>query len=133
MSREHEKGMSLIVKTITRLTVGVILLYGVYIVIHGHLTPGGGFAGGVIITLSFIHLMLAYGKDAALKRLSRPVSSLFESFGAVMFLAIALLFPVRPYFDPALISSLSLIRFHHHMKEVNLLQCFCALLNRIRV
>jgi len=91
MSREHEKGMSLIVKTITRLTVGLIFLYGIYIVLHGHLSPGGGFAGGVIIALSFIHLMLAYGKEAAFKKLSKQAASVFESMGAILFLAIALL------------------------------------------
>ena len=47
MSKEHGDGMSVIVKTVTRLTVGLIFLYGIYIVLHGHLTPGGGFAGGV--------------------------------------------------------------------------------------
>ena len=47
MSRENEQGMSLIVKTITRLTVGLIILYGIYIVLHGHVSPGGGFAGGI--------------------------------------------------------------------------------------
>ncbi|UCD16134.1 MAG: hypothetical protein JSV34_03780 [Candidatus Omnitrophota bacterium] len=83
--------MSLIVKTVTRLTVGLILLYGIYIVLHGHLSPGGGFAGGVIIALSFIHLMLAYGKEIALKKLSKPILSLFESIGAITFLSIALL------------------------------------------
>jgi len=83
--------MSLIVKTITRLTVGLILLYGIYIVLHGHVSPGGGFAGGVIIALSFIHLMLAYGKEEALKRLSKQTASIFESLGAILFLAIALL------------------------------------------
>lgn len=83
-------GMTLIVKTITRLTVGLILLYGIYIVLHGHLTPGGGFAGGVIIALSFIHLMLAFGKDVALKKLSQAVASILESLGALMFLTIAL-------------------------------------------
>jgi multicomponent Na+:H+ antiporter subunit B len=98
MSREREKGMSLIVKTITRLTVGLILLYGIYIVLHGHVSPGGGFAGGVIISLSFIHLMLAYGKDAAFKKLSRSVASLFESAGALMFLSIALLGFTGGYF-----------------------------------
>ena len=91
MSREHDKGMSLIVKTITRLTVGLILLYGIYILSHGHLSPGGGFAGGVIIALSFVHLMLAYGKDVALKKLPKGVMSFFESFGALMFLGIGLL------------------------------------------
>jgi len=90
MSKEHDRGMSLIVKTITRLTVGLIFLYGVYIVTHGHISPGGGFAGGVIIALSFIHLMLAYGKEAALKKLPKRAASFFESTGAILFLAIAL-------------------------------------------
>jgi len=82
--------MTLIVKTITRLTVGLILVYGIYIVLHGHLTPGGGFAGGVIIALSFIHLMLAFGKDLALKKMSKSASSFFESIGALLFITIAL-------------------------------------------
>ena len=43
------KGMSLIVKNITNVAIGFIFIYGIYIVLHGHLTPGGGFAGGVII------------------------------------------------------------------------------------
>ncbi len=98
MSREHEKGMSLIVKTVTRLTVGIIFLYGIYIVSHGHLTPGGGFAGGVIIALSFVHLMLAFGREAALKKLSRAAASFFESTGAIMFLVIALLGFTGGYF-----------------------------------
>ncbi|MCQ9205329.1 MAG: hypothetical protein NG737_03360 [Omnitrophica bacterium] len=91
MSKEHEQGMSVIVKTVTRLTVGMIFLYGVYIVLHGHISPGGGFAGGVIIALSFIHLMLAYGKDVALRKLSKKTASFFESTGALLFLAIGLL------------------------------------------
>jgi multicomponent Na+:H+ antiporter subunit B len=98
MSREYQKGMSLIVKTITRLTVGLIFLYGVYIVSHGHVSPGGGFAGGVIIALSFIHLMLAYGKDEAFKKLSKASASVFESSGALMFLGIAVLGFAGGYF-----------------------------------
>lgn len=84
-------GMSLIVKTITRLTVGLILLFGIYIVLHGHLSPGGGFAGGVIIALSFVHLMLAFGKDVAIKKLPKNVALSLESIGALMFLSIAIL------------------------------------------
>lgn len=93
-----EPGMTLIVKTITRLTVGLILLFGIYIVLHGHVSPGGGFAGGVIIALSFIHLMLAFGKDVALKKVSQPIASLFESIGALMFIGIALLGFLGGYF-----------------------------------
>lgn len=98
MSREHDKGMSLIVKTVTRLTVGLIFLYGIYIVSHGHVSPGGGFAGGVIVALSFIHLMLAYGKEEAFKRLSRATASIFESTGAMLFLGIAILGFTGGYF-----------------------------------
>ena len=96
--KNNEAGMTLIVKTITRLTVGLILLYGIYIVLHGHLSPGGGFAGGVIIALSFIHLMLAFGKEIALKKLSEVRISFFESLGALMFLSIALLGLIGGYF-----------------------------------
>jgi len=98
MSREREKGMSVIVKTITRLTVGLILLYGIYILSHGHISPGGGFAGGVIVALSFVHLMLAYGKEMALKKLPRNVMSFFESMGAIIFLSIALIGFTAGYF-----------------------------------
>ncbi|MFH1776985.1 MAG: MnhB domain-containing protein [Candidatus Omnitrophota bacterium] len=98
MSKEHSKGMSLIVKTVTRLTVGLIFLYGIYIISHGHVSPGGGFAGGVIIALSFIHLMLAYGKEEAFKRLSLARASFFESFGALLFLGVGLLGFIGGYF-----------------------------------
>jgi len=97
-NQNQQPGMTLIVKTITRLTVGLILLYGIYIVLHGHLTPGGGFAGGVIIALSFIHLMLAYGKETALRKMSKSAAGFFESFGAMLFIAIALLGFTGGYF-----------------------------------
>ena len=96
--KNKEVGMTLIVKTITRLTVGLILLYGIYIVLHGHLSPGGGFAGGVIIALSFIHLMLAFGKDVAFKKVSQAAASTLENLGALMFLSIALLGFMGGYF-----------------------------------
>ncbi len=96
--KKTEKGMTVIVKTITRLTVGLILLYGIYIVLHGHISPGGGFAGGVIIALSFIHLMLAFGKEFALKKLSQAAASVLENLGALMFLIIALLGFLGGYF-----------------------------------
>jgi len=89
MKEEH--GMSLIVKRITKITVSLIFLFGIYIVLHGHLTPGGGFAGGVIIALSFIHLMLAFGKEEAMKRLNESIVSTAESLGGIMFWGIAML------------------------------------------
>ena len=95
---KSKEGMTLIVKTITRLTVGLILIYGIYIVLHGHISPGGGFAGGVIIALSFIHLMLAFGKEFALKKLNDVKALILENIGAIMFLGIALLGFLGGYF-----------------------------------
>ena len=40
---QQNDGMTFIVKTVTRISVWMILLYGFYIILHGHLTPGGGF------------------------------------------------------------------------------------------
>lgn len=85
---EFEPGMSLIVKTITRLVVGFLLLYGIYVVLQGHIALGGGFAGGVIIALSFIQLMLAFGKEVALKKLSQARAFVIESLGVIAFLLI---------------------------------------------
>lgn len=53
--------MSLIVRRITNLVSGFIFMYGIYIILHGHLTPGGGFAGGVIIAGSLVLRILAFG------------------------------------------------------------------------
>ncbi len=54
-------GMTTIVRTISRLLFPFMFLFGVYVLIHGHLTPGGGFQGGVIIAASVVMLWLAYG------------------------------------------------------------------------
>jgi len=91
MIENPKAGMTLIVKTITRLTVGLIMLFGIYIILHGHVSPGGGFAGGVIVALSFVHLMLAFGKNIAVAKVSKNMASNLESIGAIMFLLVALL------------------------------------------
>ena len=82
----EEKGMTLIVKSVTRLTLGFILLYGVYITLNGHVAPGGGFAGGVIVALSFVHIMLAFGKEVALKKLRANILRIVISLSALVFL-----------------------------------------------
>ncbi|HID57013.1 TPA: hypothetical protein EYP37_10830, partial [Candidatus Poribacteria bacterium] len=58
-----EQGMTVIVKTITRIVAGFITIFGAYIVLTGHLTPGGGFPGGVILACAFVLLTLAYGGE----------------------------------------------------------------------
>jgi multisubunit Na+/H+ antiporter MnhB subunit len=84
------KGMTLIVKTVTRWVKVFIFLFGVYIVITGHLGPGGGFAGGLIIACSYILLTLAFGKEFALRRLGVGVGHGLDSAGSLIFLLLGL-------------------------------------------
>ena len=93
-----EPGLSLIVKVTARATVGLIMLFGIYIVSTGHVSPGGGFVGGFILSLAFILLMLAYGQKTALKKLNKNAAKYFESMGALMLLTIATLGLASGYF-----------------------------------
>ena len=94
MTNDNERnGMTLIVKTVTRLTLGFILIYGIYIGLTGHSSPGGGFAGGVIIALSLIHIMLAFGREVALHRINRGMLRVLAGSGALLFLYIVLCDP----------------------------------------
>jgi multisubunit Na+/H+ antiporter MnhB subunit len=85
------KGMTVIVKKVTQIICGVIFLYGIYIIIHGHLTPGGGFAGGTIVAGSFILLILAFGSEFLALKKEETGSSILESSAILIFLIIAAL------------------------------------------
>jgi multicomponent Na+:H+ antiporter subunit B len=85
------KGMTIIVKKVTQIICGVIFLYGIYIIIHGHLTPGGGFAGGTIIAGAFILLILSFGSEYLALKKEETGSSLLESSAILAFLIIAVL------------------------------------------
>jgi multisubunit Na+/H+ antiporter MnhB subunit len=85
------EGMSPIVKTVNRWLKGLILLYGIWMVLYGHLTPGGGFPGGVVIAAAFILITLAEGQREATKHLGKSVAMEMDSVGALIFLAVALL------------------------------------------
>lgn len=85
------RGMTSIVKTVARVVAGFILLYGIYVVLHGHLTPGGGFAGGIIIAGTFILMFLAYGCDATAVEIRKWRASLGESLGIFLFWIMSML------------------------------------------
>ena len=73
---------SFIVSSSSTILYPFILLFGVYIFIHGHLTPGGGFQGGSVIVTGVLLMMLAqYGYDPEHK-----VLSIFESLSGIGFI-----------------------------------------------
>jgi len=77
---------SLILYTGCRFLFPLILVFGSYIFIHGHLTPGGGFQGGAIIASGFLLIYLGCRE----RRISRVASSLAESLGGLTFVVISL-------------------------------------------
>ncbi len=85
------KGMSIIVRTVCHWVSAFIFLYGLCIVVYGHLTPGGGFAGGVILACAFGLMVLALGKESAVRAFPVGSASKLDSIGALLFLIIAIL------------------------------------------
>ncbi|MBN1389741.1 MAG: sodium:proton antiporter [Candidatus Thermoplasmatota archaeon] len=86
--------MSPIVKTITKIAFAPIFLFGSYIILHGHLTPGGGFQGGAIIGTLMALYLIAFGAVKWRKKLL----SIIESMGLLVFIGTAFLGLTSGYF-----------------------------------
>ena len=77
---------SLVVSTGCRFLFPLILLFGGYIFIHGHLTPGGGFQGGAIIASAYVLVYLGCRG----RRINEVGSQTVESLGGLAFVVVAL-------------------------------------------
>jgi len=76
---------SIIVKTLCRLLVPFIQMFGLYVIMHGHSSPGGGFQGGVILASSFILLAIGFGIEAVKQRFSIAAVTVFTSTGVLLY------------------------------------------------
>ena len=85
------KQQSPIIKTVCRMLVPFIQMFGLYVIMHGHSSPGGGFQGGVILGSSFILLSLAYGIDEVKRRFSLAWLTVFTSLGVFLYAGIGVL------------------------------------------
>jgi energy-converting hydrogenase B subunit I len=87
---ERQAEMTVIVRTIIRGLLPVLLAFGVYIVTYGHLTPGGGFQGGMIIVGTVMSFYLAYGYNIV-REFREEDLDLTEHIGALAYLFVGLL------------------------------------------
>jgi len=78
---------SLVLNAGCRFLFPLILFFGAYIFIHGHLTPGGGFQGGAIIASAFLLTYLGCRG----KRISERRSKLTESLSGLVFIVVGLI------------------------------------------
>lgn len=81
------KEMSPVVRTVTKIAFGFILIFGLYIILHGHLTPGGGFQGGAIIGTLMALYLVAFGAT----KWKKKVYSVIESSGLLVFIITGLI------------------------------------------
>jgi multicomponent Na+:H+ antiporter subunit B len=70
----------------TQLLFPLLLVVGLYVIAHGHLTPGGGFQGGVILAAAFFLAVLA---DPS-RGLAQTAISLIEGLAGAVFILIGL-------------------------------------------
>lgn len=75
----------LIVKTGCRLVIPFILLFALYVVAHGHHSPGGGFQGGVIFGAAVILYAIAYDLRAAQTNLPVKTCVLLAAIGVMIY------------------------------------------------
>ena len=81
--------MSKIVRTLSNITFPFMMVFGLYVIAHGHLTPGGGFQGGAVAASGCAMLIVAYGSTWVFEKIKVSRLSAFESLGALGFIGVA--------------------------------------------
>ena len=73
----------------TNLVLPILLTLGLYIIIHGHLSPGGGFQGGVLIAGAIAIIYIGYGFKGVNKGIAANTFKIAEDIGALGFIILA--------------------------------------------
>jgi multicomponent Na+:H+ antiporter subunit B len=77
--------LSKIVRTVANQLILFILVFGLYVIAHGHITPGGGFQGGAVVVSGVVMLLVAFSSQELKKSLRERLLSIMESSGALIF------------------------------------------------
>jgi len=72
---------SKIIRTIAQKLFPFIMLFGFYLISHGHLSPGGGFQGGVVLGTAIILLVLSHGIEQTEKIFKSRWLNMLEKLG----------------------------------------------------
>jgi multicomponent Na+:H+ antiporter subunit B len=83
----HQRPAGFVLRAGADLLFPLLLVVGLYIVMHGHLTPGGGFQGGVVLAAAFFLPLLARPGET----LSHPWLSLVEGLAGTAFIVVGLI------------------------------------------
>ncbi len=78
----------MIIQTVCRVMVPFMQLFALYVIAHGHHSPGGGFQGGVILGASFILLGISYDLKTILNRMREKWNLILASVGVLIYAGI---------------------------------------------
>ncbi len=73
LERRFEPHKDTILRSITRILVPFILIFGIYVILNGHISPGGGFSGGAILGAGLILFLSAFGYEETHKVISEKL------------------------------------------------------------
>jgi multicomponent Na+:H+ antiporter subunit B len=69
----------------------IVLIFGLYVMLYGHLSPGGGFQGGVVIASGIVFLALGSKNDSSIRLQEAPVLARIEASGFLMLIIASLI------------------------------------------
>lgn len=75
----------LIIKTTCRMIVPFIQVFALYVVAHGHHSPGGGFQGGVIFGAAVILFAIGFNLRAAIRRMGESMIVTLSGIGVTLY------------------------------------------------
>lgn len=85
--------MPKIIKILTDYFIGPIIVFGGYVVVYGHLLPGEGFDGGMIVASTLILCMVVYGREEMEKRISVKHAVIISATSALLFILLGNFLP----------------------------------------
>ncbi|MFP3984031.1 MAG: DUF4040 domain-containing protein [Desulfurivibrionaceae bacterium] len=80
-----------IIRVVTRIIVPFIQIFALYVVAHGHHSPGGGFQGGVLLGSTYVLLAISYDMRMVMDRISEKRNLLLANAGLVIYVGIGTL------------------------------------------
>lgn len=81
-----ERHDSVVVTTFIRLLVPLAQLFSLYVLAHGHESPGGGFQAGVILGATYVLLALGLGRQALERRVNEPICLATAAGGVLLYM-----------------------------------------------
>lgn len=74
-----------IVSLVSRMVAPFIMIFALYVIFHGHYSPGGGFQGGTMLAAAVLLVRLAAGREVAQLQFPKSWGTPMGSIGVLMY------------------------------------------------